>query len=73
MKAWLKRFFEGTYVACQILIMAGVGFIVTWLVITAAMIGSAWFRSVVAPTTNNIIIAACVFFVVVFGLIWSTW
>jgi len=73
MKVWLKKFLKGTYIAYCMIITVGIVFIVLWLLITAAMIGSVWFGSVVAPTTNNIVIVICVFFVVAFGLIWSAW
>jgi len=73
MKAWLKKFFKGMYVACKILIVVGGVYIVLWLLIATALIASVWLRAMVPPTTNNIIIIICVFFVIVFGLFWSTW
>jgi hypothetical protein len=73
MKEWLKKFFKGTYVACCMIIAVGVAFIVLWVIVMGAMVGSAWLNAMAPPTTNNIIIMLCIFFVVVFGLIWSTW
>ena len=68
MKEWLKEFSKGTYVACWMIIVVGVAFIVVrlgvWLLIIGAAIGSR-----IEPTANNIIIMLCVFFVFIFGLI----
>lgn len=73
MDTWLKKFFKGTYIAYWMIIVVGVVFITLWLLIAIAVITFAWFKAVAPLTTNNIIIMLCVFFVVVFGLVWSSW
>lgn len=72
MKAWLKRFFKGTYIAYWMILVVGVVFIVLRLGIMAIIIAYALLTNL-TMTTNGIIIFICGCFVILFGLMYSVW
>jgi len=68
MKTWLKSFFKGMWMACQILIAV----IVFERLITALLWGIAWFKRTV-PTSGANVTVICICFIVAFGLLWTYW
>jgi len=69
---WLKRFFDGMLLACEILFVIGVIYTVCKLGSSLVLAGVAWLGRIV-PTTTNVIVLGCIGFVVVFGLIRTAW
>jgi len=69
---WLKRFFNGMWLACEILIIIGVVYTACELGGRMLLAGIAWLEGIL-PITTSVIVLGCIGFVVVFGLIQTVW